>query len=356
MLGHAYEYLLRKFAEGQGQSAGEFFTPPEVGLLIGRLLDVPPFATVYDPTCGSGGLLIKARMAFEQKHPEHKSQAPRLYGQEFNPVTYAIARMNMVLHDYVGSQIAVGDTFREPQFRADGAGLEGFDAVIANPMWNQKEYGDTFFANDPWKRFSFGVPPSSSADWGWVQHILASLKDGGRAGVVLDTGAASRGSGSKNADRERDIRKAIVEADLVEAVMLLPENLFYNMSAPGLVLVLRKGKPADRRGQVLLVNASCQFRKHRPKNVLTEDGIEALIEVFAGWESREKLSRVVTRQEIAAADYNFSPAQFVDVGERTDHRDLGAILADLDAARLARETVDEHLASLLEKLDLTVGA
>lgn len=143
VLGQAYEYLLRKFAEGQGQSAGEFYTPFEVGLLMGEILDPPPYATVYDPTCGSGGLLIKARMAFEQKHPDKKTQAPHLKGQELNPVTYAMARMNMILHDY-DAQFAIGDTFRNPGFGAAGVGLEKFDRVTTNPMWNQKNYAETF--------------------------------------------------------------------------------------------------------------------------------------------------------------------------------------------------------------------
>ena len=145
ILGRAYEYLLRKFAEGQGQSAGEFYTPKEVGWLMAVLLDPTPYSSVYDPTCGSAGLLIKMRLLFEQKHPDQKSKAPQLFGQELNPVTFAIAKMNMFLHDYTDSFFAIGDTFRNPGFSAKGAGLQRFDYGIANPMWNQDNYDETFY-------------------------------------------------------------------------------------------------------------------------------------------------------------------------------------------------------------------
>lgn len=196
------------------------------------------------------------------------------------------------------------------------------------------------------------MPPSSSADWGWVQHILASLKDGGRAAVVLDTGAVSRGSGSGGSNRERDIRRAVVEADMVEGVVLLPENLFYNTPAPGIILALRRNKPAARQGQVLLVNASRHFVKHKPKNVLTKEGITAVAGAFAAWETREKLCRVVTLAEIRAADYNLSPSQFVDVGDKLTHRPMAEILADLEVARAEREEADERLGCMLARIGL----
>jgi type I restriction enzyme M protein len=203
ILGRAYEYLLRKFAEGQGQSAGEFYTPKEVGWLMAHLIDAEPYTTIYDPACGSAGLLIKARLLFEQRHPKEKSKAPRLYGQELNPVTLAIAKMNMFLHHYTDSFFAPGDTFKNPGFAIEGTGLKRFTYVVANPMWNQDNYNEEFYENDTLGRFRFGTPPSSSADWGWAQHMLASLNDKGRAAIVQDTGAVSRGSGSKSSNRER---------------------------------------------------------------------------------------------------------------------------------------------------------
>lgn len=355
ILGRAYEYLLRKFAEGQGQSAGEFYTPKEVGWLMAELIDPAPYTTVYDPTCGSAGLLIKARLVFGQHRPEQKSQAPRLYGQELNPVTFAMAKMNMFLHDYTDSFFAIGDTFTRPGFAAEGAGLKQFDYVVANPMWNQDNYDDNFYDNDSWQRFGYGVPPHSSADWGWAQHILASLANEGRAAIVLDTGAVSRGSGSQSSNREKMIRQRFVEADVIEGVILLPENLFYNTTAPGVILLLNRAKPAGRKEQVLLVNASAYFVKEKPKNALTDEGIAAIAEVVRQWETRDKLSRVVRLAEIRAADYNLSPSQFVDIADRVQHRSLPTILADLDAARIEREEADEALAEVLAKLGLNGG-
>ena len=172
ILGRAYEYLLRKFAEGQGQSAGEFYTPKEVGWLMAHLIDPQPYRTVYDPTCGSAGLLIKCRLLFEERHPKEKSKAPKLFGQELNPVTFAMAKMNMFLHDYTDSTFQIGDTFAKPGFAAEGAGLRKFDCVVANPMWNQNGYDERLYENDQWKRFEYGAPPSSSADWGWLRSEL----------------------------------------------------------------------------------------------------------------------------------------------------------------------------------------
>jgi len=352
ILGRAYEYLLRKFAEGQGQSAGEFYTPKEVGDLLAALIDPTPRTTVCDPTCGSAGLLIKARLTFEARHPDQKGRAPRLYGQELNPVTFAMAKMNMFLHDYTDSHFAIGDTMRAPGFAAPGLGLTRFDYVVANPMWNQDSYGEAFYEHDDYNRFGYGIPPSSSADWGWVQHMCASLDDHGRAAIVLDTGAVSRGSGSKNANKERAIRRAMVEADLIEGVALLPENLFYNTTAPGIVLLLNRAKPAARRGQTLLVNASAYLVKRKPKNELTAEGIAAVVDAYRAWETRERLSRVVTLEEVRAADYNLSPSQFVEVNDRAQHRPLAAILADLHEARIERERADAALNDVLAKLTL----
>lgn len=354
ILGRAYEYLLRKFAEGQGQSAGEFYTPREVGRLMARLIDPEPYTTIYDPACGSGGLLIKARLLFEQAHPDKRTGAPKLFGQELTATTFAMAKMNAFLHDFTDSDFRIGDTFRNPRFVAGEptSPLQRFDYVVANPMWNQKEYDDTFYANDRWQRFRYGVAPTSSADWAWAQHILASLKENGRASIVLDTGAVSRGSGNRQSNRERDIRKAFVENDLIEGVILLPENLFYNTGAPGNILLLNRRKPEGRRGHILLINLSAYFVKQTPKNALTDAGIDAAAEVYRVWESREKLSRVITLADARKTDYNLSPSQFVDVGDRVEHRPLYEILADLAEARVGREKADRALDGVLSRLGL----
>ncbi len=298
IMGRAYEYLLRKFAEGQGQSAGEFYTPPEVAILIARLLDPEPGMTVYDPCCGSGGLLIKCHLRLletqgvrENGHLRLPDQDEplKLFGQEFNASTYAMARMNAFLHD-MEAAIAFGDTMARPAFTSGDGALGHFDLVTANPMWNQ-DFPIAAYQHDPYERFSFGVPPASSADWGWLQHMLASLKPGGRMAVVLDTGAVSRGSGNTGSNRERDIRKLFVEpslvslGDLIEAVVLLPENLFYNTSAPGIVLVINTAK--RNPGEILLVNASKLFAKGRPKNHLQDEHIVRIANLYHAWQAEQ---------------------------------------------------------------------
>jgi type I restriction enzyme M protein len=352
MLGRAYEYLLRKFAEGQGQSAGEFYTPKEVGWLIAHLINPEPHTTIYDPACGSAGLLIKARLVYKAEHPDEKSAAPKLFGQELNPTTFAMAKMNMFLHDFRDSSFSIGDTFRNPGFVTRGSELRRFDYVVANPMWNQDGYDDSFYDTDSWNRFTYGTPPKSSADWGWIQHMLASLNDHGTAAIVLDTGAVSRGSDSKSSNKEREVRKALVESDFIEAVLLLPENLFYNTTAASIIILLNRTKPAEHREQILLVNASAFFVKEKPKNVLTDGGIGAISDVYRRWKTQEKLSQVVSLQEVRAADYNLSPSRFVDINDEVEHRPLSEITADLAAARLAREHADAELSHILSELKI----
>ena len=262
-----------------------------------------------------------------------------------------MAKMNMFLHDYTDSSFAIGDTFRNPGF-TQGNNLNRFNYVVANPMWNQDGYDEEFYNNDAFDRFCYGAPPKSSADWGWVQHMLSSLQRDGRAAIVLDKGAMSRGSGVKNYNKEREVRKNFVENDFIEAVILLPENLFYNTTAPGIVMLLNCDKSAERKGQVLLINASAYFFKGRPKNLLTDQGIAQISQAYLAWQTLEILSSVVTLQEIRDADYNLNPAQFVDISSQKEHRLLSEILADLSAATAEREKADEDLQNAFANLHL----
>ncbi|HFQ91759.1 MAG TPA: SAM-dependent DNA methyltransferase [Chromatiales bacterium] len=357
ILGRAYEYLLRKFAEGQGQSAGEFYTPREVGVLMARILAPEPGMTAYDPACGSGGLLIKCHLRLLETHGQEEngrtrlpSHIPglRLFGQEINPSTYAMARMNTVIHD-MEAEIRLGDTMRHPAFKDAAGRLMTFDLVTANPMWNQ-DFPAEVYENDPYERFTFGMPPSSSADWGWMQHMLASLNDRGRMAVVLDTGAVSRGSGSRSRNRERDIRKAFVERDLIEAVILLPENLFYNTTAPGVILVVNRRK---RHGdQILLINASKLFAKGRPKNALAEEHVARIAGLYHDWKAEEGVSAIITGEEAARSDYNLSPSRYVasnDVEEVMAPEDAVVLLRE---AEEARAEVDAALQEVLQVLGL----
>lgn len=360
ILGRAYEYLLRKFAEGQGQSAGEFYTPREVAVLMARILEPDPGMTVYDPACGSGGLLIKCHLRLLETHGVEKNghrrlppkHAPlRLFGLEINPATFAMARMNAVIHD-MEADIRLGDTMRNPAFKDMSGRLMKFDLVTANPMWNQ-DFPTEVYKNDPYERFSYGIPPASSADWGWIQHMLASLNDQGRMAVVLDTGAVSRGSGNQGSNRERDIRKAFVERDLVEAVVLLPENLFYNTTAPGIILVINRKK--KHPGEILLVNASNLFAKGRPKNYLTDEHVEEIAGLYHEWKAKEGISTIITNEEAARNDYNLSPGRYVASNDQEAVLPLEEAVVLLHEAEEERVAADRELRQVLRVLGLKPG-
>jgi type I restriction enzyme M protein len=341
IIGRSYEYLIRKFAEGSVSSAGEFYTPKEVGFLMARILDPEPGMTVLDLCCGSAGLLIKCQLVLEEKMSlrSRKSYAPlQLYGQEYTPETWAMANMNMIIHDMQG-QIEIGDSFKNPKFRK-GNRLQTYDRVIANPMWNQDWWTETDYDNDELDRFPKGAGyPGRKADWGWVQIILASLNDTGRAAIVLDTGAASRGSGNANANKEKDVRKWFVEQDFIEGVIYLPENLFYNTTAPGIILFLNKAKPDDRKGKLFLLNASREFAKGDPKNYLPDDAILRIADTFKSWREEEKFSRIVSRDEIAKNDFNISPSRYIHTGEADEYRPIAEII---EVWNLKVKTLRQH--------------
>jgi len=355
IIGKSYEYLIRKFAEGGGQSAGEFYTPGEVGEIMARVLEPDPGMEIYDPTCGSGGLLIKCEIAMEAKMKgKARTFAPlKLYGQEYVAETWAMANMNMIIHDMEG-QIEIGDTFKNPKFRNKRGKLRTFDRVVANPMWNQDWFTEADYDNDELDRFPTGAgfPGKSSADWGWVQHMHASLNERGRAAVVLDTGAASRGSGNAGTNKEKAVRQWFVEQDLVESVLYLPENLFYNTTAPGIVLFLNKAKPKTRQGRVLLVNASQIFEKGDPKNYISEVGIQRIADTLICWKEDEKLSRIVDHTELKKNDYNTSPSRYIHTSDAETYRPIAEIVEELKAIETEVRETDKALKAILEKLCL----
>jgi type I restriction enzyme M protein len=350
ILGRAYEYLLRKFAEGQGSSAGEFFTPQEVGWLVARLLRPAEGMTIYDPACGSGGLLVKAELVLKETTPK-VNRPMRLYGQELNHVTYAIAKMNTIIHD-MDAEIAIGDTLRNPKFLV-GPKLKTFDLVAANPMWNQDGYGADFYESDSYGRFGFGHPPGSSADLGWVQHMLSSINQTGRAVIVLDTGAASRGSGGQASNREREIRKRLVDADLVEAVLLLPENLFYNTNSPGILVCLNKSKAPDRRGKIVLVNAASEFEKGRPKNFIPKAAADKILAGFLSNEDLPNFVKWITNEEVAASDYNLSPSRYVSGALSAATVTVADAVVELQEAESDRARADADLQRALRALGVS---
>lgn len=376
IIGRSYEYLIRKFAEGSVSSAGEFYTPAEVGMVMAKIMDPEPGMEIYDPCCGSAGLLIKCELALEEKMRakppspsgrgatlspsplkgegwgEGMKYAPlKLYGQEYVAETWAMANMNMIIHDMEG-EIELGDTFKNPKFRK-GNRLRTFDRVVTNPMWNQDWWTEKDYDADEWDRFPKGAGfPGRKADWGWVQIVLASLNDKGRAAIVLDTGAASRGSGNANSNKEKDVRKWFVEQDLIEGVIYLPENLFYNTTAPGIILFLNKAKPKDRRGKLFLVNASREFTKGDPKNFLPDESIRRIVEAFRHWKEQDKFSRIVGKNEIAKNDFNISPSRYIHTEAGEEYRPIAEIVEELETLDSEAEETNASLKAILAKIAL----
>ena len=347
-LGRAYEYLLRKFAEGSGQSAGEFFTPTEVGFLMAYLMRPKPGEQGHDYACGSAGLLVKLQLVARELDPT--SRVPiKLSGQELQAENYAIAHMNATIHD-IDVKIARGDTMLNPKFKTAAGQIDTHDIVVANPMWNQP-FNPDVFTNDPFDRFhTRGGITTGKGDWAWLQHTLVCLNERGRAAVVLDTGAVTRGSGARHEDKERNVRKWFVDRDLIDGIILLPDNLFYNTTAAGVIVVLSKRKPAARKNKIVLLNAGKHVRKGRPKNFIPEEDIRPLAEAFVKGESVAEEVAVITREQAEEADYNLSPSRWVGQTDDVVHRPIKAILAEMKRLNEEARETDALLAKMLEPL------
>ncbi len=348
-LGRAYEYLLRKFAEGSGQSAGEFFTPTEVGFLIAQLMRPRPGETCHDYACGSAGLLVKLQLVARELDPTTKVPL-KLSGQELQAESYAVGQMNAIIHD-MDVELARGDTMINPKFRSAEGTIRRHDIVVANPMWNQP-FAPDIFANDPFDRFrTTGGITSGKGDWAWLQHTLACMSDHGRAAVVLDTGAVTRGSGSKNEDKERNVRKWFVHRDLIDGVILLPENLFYNTTAAGVIVVLNKHKPAARRGKIVLLNASKRFSKGRPKNYLREEDIRVLAAMYLRGQPVEGELAVISIEQAQEADYSLGPNRWVGQNGKAQVGSVTALLRTLVELDAQAHSVTDTLKTLLSEVN-----
>ena len=355
IIGRSYEYLIRKFAEGSGQSAGEFYTPAEVGIIMAKIMDAEPGMEVYDPCCGSGGLLIKCELEMEAKmelRSKDKYAPLKLNGQEFIASTWAMSKMNMVIHDMEGV-IEIGDTLKNPKFHS-GNSLRKFDRVVANPMWNQGRdslpyINDDYFINDELERFPAGSC-GGKIDWGWVQHMYSSLNDTGRAAIVLDTGAASRGSGNQGSNKERNCRKWFIDHDLIEGVIYLPENLFYNTTAPGIIIFLNKAK--KHKDKIYLLHAGKEFEKGDPKNYIMEAGLARIAETYKAFKEEEKFTRLVSKEEIVKNDYNISPSRYIQVNDAETYRPLDEIVEELQILEEEAITIDAEVNTILEKLGM----
>jgi type I restriction enzyme M protein len=366
IIGRSYEYLIRKFAEGGGQSAGEFFTPTEVGFVMARLLDPEPGMSGYDPNTGSAGLIIKMQLALLEKAKINnwKSYAQlKLYGQEYLPMNWAMANMNMVIHEMEG-EIEIGDTMKAPKLlKEDKKGLMQFDRITSNPMWNQNVFTKDDYEKDEYNRFSNRIAPASSADWGWMQHILASLKVAGRAAVILDTGAASRGSGSDGKSAEKEIRKWFVDEDYIEGVIYLPDNLFYNTTAPGIIIFVNKKKPDHLKNKLILLNASRCFTKGNPKNFIDEQGQKDILNAYNHFfqnpepqsltvevgEGRGGVS-FIEKDVIERNDYNISPSKYISSTIAEELIEVSELVKSLRVLELEQANVDAEVNNVLTKL------
>jgi type I restriction enzyme M protein len=347
-LGRAYEYLLRKFAEGSGQSAGEFFTPTEVGFLMAHIMRPRPGEDCHDFACGSAGLLVKLQLVARELDPTARVPL-KLTGQELQADSYAVAQMNGIIHD-MEIEVARGDTMINPKFRTPDGKVRTHDIVVANPMWNQP-FNPDVFANDPFDRFrTAGGITTGKSDWAWLQHTLAGMGERGRAAVVLDTGAVTRGSGSKNEDKERNIHKWFVDNDFIDGVILLPDNLFYNTTAAGVIVVLSKAKPAARKDKIVLFNASRRVRKGRPKNYVPEEDVRPIAAGFLKGEAVEGEIAVLSREDVQKADYNLSPSRWAGRRDEVEHRSIKEIVTELLILDDDAQEIDKSLAAMLARL------
>ena len=348
MLGDAYMYLIKMFAEGAGKAGGEFYTPRQVVRLIVECLDPKPGMSIYDPTCGSGGMLLEA-----VHHLKERGEDPRtlsLYGQEKELDTWSIAQINLFLHDIDDAFIAKGDTILapkryDPRAKEFVSGVSVYDRVLANPPFSVKAWGYEVWSNgDPFGRDKYGCPPKGYGDLAFVQHMIASLKDDGMLGVVVPHGILFRGGA------EGRIREEILKADLVEAVIGLAGNLFYGAGIPAAILIIRKSKPKDRKGKVLIVNGDATFQSGKAQNFLTDENVGTLAGAFYEFADRDRLARAVPINEIESNGFNLNISRYVQTGAEADAVDVVEEVANLQSLIVKRNEAEtvmfEHLTRL----------
>lgn len=343
VFGSAYEYLIKRFADLSNKKAGEYYTPRSVVALMINILDPGEGESVYDPACGTGGMLVEVIEHVRRAGGNPKTLWGKLYGQERVLATSSIARMNLLLHGVEDFKIAREDTLRSPAFFT-GNHLAQFDCVVANPPFSLKNWGDVEWATDKWGRNVLGgVPPKGYADWAWVQHMLRSANPTtGRIAVVLPQGALFRQGA------EARIRRHVLDADMVDAVIGLAPNLFYGAGLAACVLVLRpRKKESYEKGNVLFINAESLYRRGRKQNTLEPEHEQEILDAYESFIDIDGLCRVVDLGEIADNDYNLNIPLYVAPADTGDRVTLARALADLEAAHAkaldTRAALDEQL-------------
>ena len=331
VIGDAYEYLIKKFADATNKKAGEFYTPRSVVRLMVDILDPKEGETVYDPACGTGGMLLAAVEHVEASGGDPRTFFGKLFGQEKNLTTASVARMNLQLHGVEEVDIRLGDTLRRPAFvSAEDSTLKQFDIVLANPPFSLEDWGREVWESDPWGRAFAGLPTDSSGDFAWVQHMVKSMApDQGRMAVVLPQGALFRGGA------EGTIRQKLLESDRIEAVIGLAPNLFYGTGLAACILVLRMTKPAKRAKKVLIVDGSSLFRRDRAQNHLELEHAAELLSWVRAFEDVEDRARVMGLDEIKAEGWTLNISRYVLPPIGKDIPPLDEVVADFKAA-LAR--------------------
>jgi len=306
ILGQSYEYLIKKFADLTNKKAGEFYTPRSVVRLMVNILDPREGESIYDPACGTGGMLLESIHHVRERHEDDRTLWGKLFGQEKNLTTSAIARMNLFLHGAADFQIVRGDTLRQPAFFS-GDNLATFDCVIANPPFSLEKWGDEVWASDPFGRNFAGMPPAKTGDYAWVQHMIKSMAPAtGRMAVVLPHGALFR------MGKEGAIRKKLLGMDLLEAVIGLGPNLFYGTGLAACILVFRQRKQKDRKKKVLILDASREFKTGRAQNELLPEHVQRIYGWYRDYQDVEGVARLVTLEDIAAKDHNLNITRYVE--------------------------------------------
>jgi type I restriction enzyme M protein len=318
--GQAYEYLIKRFADDSGHTAQEFYTNRTLVHLMTTVLDPRPGESVYDPTCGTGGMLLSVVAELKSSGREHRNL--KLYGQELNLMSSSIARMNLFLHGIVDFDIERGNTLSEPRF-LDGDRLKRFDVVLANPPYSIKQWNRDLWASDPYGRNRFGTPPQGRADYAFFQHILASMKSrSGRCAILFPHGVLFR-------DEESEMRKRIIEADLIDCVLGLGPGLFYNSPMEACVVFCRSVKPAARKNRILFVNAAEEYVRVGRQSFLSEQNIDRIGASVKTWEAEAGVSSVVSVERLLEAGGDLSIARWVaGLSSDDDRQDVGEALAE----------------------------